>query len=162
MGLHLVSFRSQKLSLFAFCLCTMGFGLWEFHLAASSFILIFYYFISYLNLVLKLNSVIHYHIGLAVIAMGLHLVSFRSQKLSLFAFCLCTMGFGLWEFHLAASLFLSNIIQFYILRTFYYLFLLSFSMIDLLLFNFLNDFSIFCYCFFFIISRIIKNFIYYV
>ena len=110
MGLHLVSFRSQKLSLFAFCLCTMGFGLWEFHLAASSFILIFYYFISYLNLVLKLNSVIHYHIGLAVIAMGLHLVSFRSQKLSLFAFCLCTMGFGLWEFHLAASLFLSNTI----------------------------------------------------
>ena len=47
MGLHLVSFRSQKLSLFAFCLCTMGFGLWEFHLAASSFILI----ISYLYLV---------------------------------------------------------------------------------------------------------------
>ena len=48
--------------------------------------------------------------SLAVIAMGLHLVSFRSQKLSLFAFCLCTMGFGLWEFHFAASLFLSNII----------------------------------------------------
>ena len=45
-------------------------------------------------------------IGLAVIAMGLHLVSFRSQKLSLFAFCLCTMGFGLWEFHLAASSFI--------------------------------------------------------
>ena len=48
-----------------------------------------------------------YVLGLAVIALGLYLVSFRSQKLSLFAFCLCTMGFGLWEFHFAASLFLS-------------------------------------------------------
>ena len=44
-------------------------------------------------------------IGLAVIALGLYLVSFRSQKLSLYAFGLCTMGFGLWEFPFAASLF---------------------------------------------------------
>ena len=48
-------------------------------------------------------------IGLAVIALGLYLVSFRSQKLSLYAFGLCTMGFGLWEFPFAASLFLSKI-----------------------------------------------------
>ena len=49
--------------------------------------------------------IFHYHIGLAVIALGLYLVSFRSQKLSLYAFGLCTMGFGLWEFPFAASLF---------------------------------------------------------
>lgn len=44
-------------------------------------------------------------VSIAVIAWGLYLVSFRSQKLSLYAFGLCTMGFGLWEFPFAASLF---------------------------------------------------------
>ena len=83
MGLYLISFRSQKLSLFAFCLCTMGFGLWEFHLAASSFILIIFHILTFS---VKTKLIIHYHIGLAAIAMGLHLDSFRSQKLSLFAF----------------------------------------------------------------------------
>ena len=62
MGLHLVSFRSQKLSLFAFCLCTMGFGLWEFHLAASSFILIFY-FISLFSLKTKFSHSLSYRFG---------------------------------------------------------------------------------------------------
>ena len=48
-------------------------------------------------------------LGFAVIAWGLYLVSFRSQKWSLFVFCLCTMVF-LWEFHFAASSISLNII----------------------------------------------------
>ena len=77
--------------------------------------------------------------SLAVIAMGLHLVSFRSQKLSLFAFCLCTMGFGLWEFHLAASLFFIDehlVLLYTNFLTFFYL----------LLFNFRTFNCFFIYC----------------
>ena len=61
MGLYLVSFRSQKLSLFAFCLCTMGFGLWEFHFAASSFILIISYL--YFSVKTKFSHSLSYRFG---------------------------------------------------------------------------------------------------
>ena len=67
------------------------------------------------RLIKRLSILLFYdHMSLAVIVMGLYLVSFRSQKLSLFAFCLCTMGFGLWEFHLAASSFILIIYHIFI------------------------------------------------
>ena len=81
------------------------------------------------------------NLGLAVIALGLYLVSFRSQKLSLYAFGLCTMGFGLWEFPFAASLFFTKIFLVLLLTNYFaILFLLLYNIFTIIITNYIYFF----------------------